>query len=119
MSSSEMSPSSFRHTQIVVGESSLHVVEAGDPSAAPILFLHGWPEAWRSWSSIMQLAGPQVRTVAIDLPGIGGSAGEATDGSKRQLAGVVHALIEKMRLNDVTLVGQDVGGMIGYSYLRS
>jgi pimeloyl-ACP methyl ester carboxylesterase len=82
-------------------------------------FLHGWPESWRSWSSIMQLAGPQVRTVAIDLPGIGGSAGEATDGSKRQLAGVVHALIEKMRLNDVTLVGQDVGGMIGYSYLRS
>jgi hypothetical protein len=34
-----MSPSSFRHTQIVVGESSLHVVEAGDPSAAPILYL--------------------------------------------------------------------------------
>ena len=66
----------------------------------------------------MQLAGPRVRTVAIDLPGIGGSGGEATNGSKRQLAGVVHALIEKMGLGVVTLVGQDVGGMIAYSYLK-
>ena len=30
-----------------------------------------------------------------------------------------HALIERIGLTDVTLVGQDVGGMIAYSYLRS
>jgi pimeloyl-ACP methyl ester carboxylesterase len=39
----------FQHSQEAVNDSSLHVVEAGDPQGAPCLFLHGWPESWRSW----------------------------------------------------------------------
>jgi pimeloyl-ACP methyl ester carboxylesterase len=38
----------LRHPQVTVGGSSLHVVEIGDPEAAPFLFLHGWPESWRT-----------------------------------------------------------------------
>ena len=34
------------------------------------------------------------------------------------MAAVVHSLIETMGLKDLTLVGQDVGGMITYAYLR-
>jgi pimeloyl-ACP methyl ester carboxylesterase len=108
----------FRHSQVAVVGSSLHVVELGDPEAVPFLFLHGWPESWRSWSQVMRLASRQVRSIAVDLPGIGESTGNPTDGSKRQLAGAVHALVENMGLRDVTLVGQDVGGMVTYSYLR-
>ena len=109
----------FRHSQVTVGESSLHVVEAGDPEAAPFLFLHGWPESWSSWRQIMTLASRQVRAIAIDLPGIGQSTGDPTDGSKQQLAVVVHGLVTELGLQDLTLVGQDVGGMIVYSYLRA
>jgi pimeloyl-ACP methyl ester carboxylesterase len=32
-----------------VDSSSIHVVEAGDPAGQPVVFLHGWPESWRSW----------------------------------------------------------------------
>jgi pimeloyl-ACP methyl ester carboxylesterase len=108
----------FLHRQVKVSDSSLHVVEAGDPEAAPFLFLHGWPETWYSWRHIMAAASGQVRAIAIDLPGIGESTGDPTDGSKRQMAAVVHSLIETMGLKDLTLVGQDVGGMITYAYLR-
>jgi len=109
----------FRERQVTVGASSLHVVETGNPQGVPFLFLHGWPESWRSWRQLMTLAAPQVRAIAIDLPGIGESAGDPTDGSKRQLAATVHGLVETMGLGDLTLVGQDVGGMVSYAYLRA
>jgi pimeloyl-ACP methyl ester carboxylesterase len=67
----------------------------------------------------MELAADGVRAVAVDLPGIGGSAGEYTDGSKTALADVVHSLIHALELEEVTLVGHDVGGMIAYAYARA
>jgi pimeloyl-ACP methyl ester carboxylesterase len=109
----------FRHRHVVVADSQLHVVEAGDPDGVPFLFLQGWPESWQSWRQVMTVAARQARPVAIDLPGVEASSGAATDGSKQQLAAVVHELISTMGLREVTLVGQDVGGMIAYTYLRT
>src|ERR1700691_4480710 len=106
----------FRHSQVMVAGSSLHVVELGDPEADPFLFLHGWPESWHSWRQVMAVASQQVRAIAIDLPGIGESTGDPTDGHQRQLAAVVHGLVETMELRNLTLVGQDVGGMVTYAY---
>ena len=96
---------------------SLHVEESGDPSGRPYLFLHGWPESWRTWKPLMDAATPDARVIAVDLPGIGGSTGIA-DGSKAGLASVVHGLVEKLALTDLTLVGHDAGGMVAYAYLR-
>jgi pimeloyl-ACP methyl ester carboxylesterase len=109
----------FRHRHVAAADSLLHVVEAGDPDGLPFLFLHGWPESWWSWRQVMSLAGRQARAVAVDLPGVGESSGAATDGSKRQLAAVVHDLVATMGLDGATLVGQDVGGMVAYAYLRA
>jgi len=108
----------FRHRQVTVGGSSLHVVESGDSEAFPFLFLHGWPESWQCWHQIMTIASRDVRAIAVDLPGIGESTGDPTDGSKGQLATVVRGLVEAMGLQNLTLVGQDVGGMVTYAYLR-
>ena len=111
--------SGFRHRQLDVAGSHLHVVEAGDPLAAPVLFLHGWPQDWSAWTSVMTRAAGQVHAVAIDLPGIGGSTGDATDGSKRHLAVVVRRLIAALELERPTIVGHDAGGMAAYAYLRA
>jgi pimeloyl-ACP methyl ester carboxylesterase len=109
----------FRHRQVAVRGASVHVAEAGDPAAPPVVFLHGWPESWRSWIPVIELASSQVRAIAIDLPGVGESTGDATDGSKREIAALVHDLLASMDLRDVTLVGHDVGGMVAYAYLRA
>lgn len=66
----------------------------------------------------MTLAAPEARAIAIDLPGVGESTSAPDGGSKRQLAARVHDLVLALGLTNVTLVGQDVGGMIAYSYLR-
>lgn len=107
----------LRHSRLDAGDCTLHVVEAGDPHGRPYLFLHGWPESWRTWKDVLILAGSEARAIAIDLPGIGGSTGP-TDGSKRQLAATVHELVSTLELSDLTLVGHDIGGMVTYAYLR-
>jgi len=103
---------------IAVDGRSLHVEESGDPSGRPYLFLHGWPESWRTWKPLMDAASSEARVIALDLPGIGGSAGGGAGGSKAALASVVHGLAEHLSLTDLTLVGHDAGGMVAYAYLR-
>ena len=110
--------SDFRHQQIPLDRISLHVVEAGDPAARPVVFLHGWPQSWAEWQQLMTIAAGEFHAIAIDLPGVGESTPGAVDGSKRTLAAVVHALIERLDLKDATLVGHDIGGMVAYAYLR-
>ncbi len=83
------------------------------------MFLHGWPESSRTWAEIMTLAAGSARVIAIDLPGVGESAGTATDGSKRQIAGVVDQFLSVIGVSAVTLVGHDIGGMVTYAYLRA
>jgi pimeloyl-ACP methyl ester carboxylesterase len=112
-------PNVLRHSQVAVGDLSLHVVEAGNTTAPAVVFLHGWPEDWTVFESILGELGSKARAIAIDLPGIGGSETPSPDGDKRSLADVVQQLLEKLRLKDVTLVGHDIGGQIVYAALRS
>jgi pimeloyl-ACP methyl ester carboxylesterase len=107
----------IRHHQVTVGEHRVHVAETGDPGGQPFLFLHGWPESWRAWASVLTLAGEQARALAIDLPGVGESAG-SSDGTTADLARIVHEVAAALGLRHLTLVGHDIGGMVAYSYLR-
>lgn len=108
----------FRHREVSLDGMSVHVAELGDPSARPVVFLHGWPQSWMEWRQVMELAAAGFRPVAVDLPGVGQSTGAAADGSKKALAEVVHNLIEELGLGQPVIVGHDVGGMIAYAYLR-
>jgi pimeloyl-ACP methyl ester carboxylesterase len=114
-----MAPLDLKHSDVPAGAGTVHVVEAGDPSGAPFVFLHGWPTSWRSWEAVLGLAGASgVRAIAIDLPGIGQSASSRTDGTKRGAAAAVREAIDALGLERPTLVGTDAGGMITYAYLR-
>ena len=109
----------FRHSQVAIGESSLHVVELGAKNNQPYLFLHGWPESWLEWQEVMTLCTRDGGyAVALDLPGVGSSQDTGSKGSKRKLAATVHQLAEHLGLGAFTLVGHDAGGMVAYAYLR-
>jgi pimeloyl-ACP methyl ester carboxylesterase len=107
----------IRHHHVTVGEHRVHVAETGDPAGPPFLFLHGWPESWRAWDSVLALAGKQGRALAIDLPGVGESTGPS-DGTTGDLALIVHEVAVALGLRSLTLVGHDIGAMVAYSYLR-
>lgn len=58
--------SPFRHHQVVVGGSSVHVVEAGDPGRPAYVLLHGWPQSWHCWRGVLALGAGQAHLVALD-----------------------------------------------------
>jgi len=111
--------SEFRHRQITVDGVDIHAVEAGTPSSPhTLLFLHGWPEDASEFQAVQALAAREARTVAIDLPGIGGSTTALPSGVKSAIAPHVIGVIKTLSLKNVTLVGHDAGGMVAYACLR-
>ena len=113
------SPPRLQHRQVHIANQSIHVVEGGAPGRGSILFLHGWPESWFAFEQVMLRLCDRTHVVAIDLPGIGESSGEVIANDKRSLALHIHDLIQELELQDVTLVGHDVGGQIVYAYLHA
>jgi haloalkane dehalogenase len=95
----------------------MHHLDEGDPSAPPILLLHGEP----SWSYLYRTMIPPLvaagfRCVAPDYFGFGRSD-KPTDRAFYTYDGHVASIAELVKildLSDVTLVGQDWGGPIGF-----
>src|SRR3954449_2764103 len=92
-------------------------VEDGPADGDPVLLLHGEP----SWSFLYRrmipvLAGAGLRVIAPDLIGFGRSD-KPVDSAAYSYAAHVgwmrEALFDRLDLRDVTLVGQDWGGLIG------
>ncbi len=92
-------------------------VEAGPPDGAPVLLLHGEP----SWSFLYRkviavLAAAGLRAIAADLIGFGRSdkPAQVSDHSyARHVEWVREFAFDRLDLREVTLVGQDWGGLIG------
>jgi pimeloyl-ACP methyl ester carboxylesterase len=79
----------------------------GDPS---LLFIHGAGGTHRHWAHQVQgLKG--ANRYAVDLPGHGRSGGSGRT-SIRGYAELVLEFLDKMGLNEVTLVGHSMGGAI-------
>jgi len=117
MTIDEKTQVTFNQHQVIIEGASIHVTESGLPSGNSILFLHGYPENWTAFERVMVLLRDRFHVVAIDLPGIGKSERIAYN-DKRTIARYVKGIIDALKLEDVTLVGHDVGGMIVYAYLH-
>jgi len=92
-----------------VSELPLHVERLG--SGDPLVFLHGWGanrSTWRPWAD--ELA-RRHELFLVDLKGFGDAPKPADDAyAPSDFARLVHLLIERERLTDVTLIGHSLGG---------
>lgn len=92
-------------------------VEAGPAAGPVVLLLHGEP----TWSYLYRdvidaLTGAGIRSFAVDLVGFGRSdkpARPADHSFARHVEWVRELVFDVLDLSDLTLVGQDWGGLIG------
>jgi len=119
MMDTRQSQTPFRHRMVSIAAGRIHVVEAGPETGPAVVFLHGWPQDWRAFSSLMALAAPELYAIAIDLPGIGESRVTGAPGDKRGIATIVRSVMTELGLTDVTLVGHDAGGQVVFAFLTS
>jgi haloalkane dehalogenase len=113
-------PHEARYVEVPSGDGdTLRVayVEVGPADGPVVLLLHGEP----TWSYLYRtmlpvLAGRGLRAVAVDLVGFGRSDKPAAVGDHtyaRHVEWVRSAVFDALDLREVTLVGQDWGGLIG------
>lgn len=90
----------------------VHYIDEG--VGAPVLFLHGNPTWSFLYRGIVIRLKQKYRCVAIDYPGFGLSERpEDYDYTAEEHAEVVRELVQRLDLQDLTIMGQDWGGPIG------
>ncbi len=102
------------HLRIPVGVGFLHVERTGR-GGPPVILLHGYGTCTFLWRAIApQLADAGYTVVALDLLGYGESdrPANASYGMAAQAEYIARAL-SALRLSEVAIVGQDVGGLVG------
>ena len=108
------------HTISGGGGIQLHLVETGNPSGRPILFLHGFSQCWRSWSRQMDSdLTADFRLVAMDIRGHGASDKPRDAYTDSQLwADDINAAIQTLQLDHPILCGWSYGPLIVLDYIR-
>jgi len=77
----------------------------------PVVLIHGWPLSGRSWErQVPALVDAGHRVVTYDRRGFGSSSQPWDGYDYDTFTADLHALLEHLDLNDVTLVGFSMGG---------
>ncbi|MGH3513726.1 MAG: alpha/beta fold hydrolase [Pseudonocardiaceae bacterium] len=107
-------PGPWTHREISANGIRLHVAEAG--TGPLVILLHGFPEFWWSWRhQLPALAAAGMRAVAVDLRGYGDSDKPPRGYDLWTLSGDVAGLVRALGERQADLVGQDWGGVLGWT----
>jgi pimeloyl-ACP methyl ester carboxylesterase len=102
-----------RHRWVRARGLDFHVAEAGEGDDV-VLCLHGWPQHWFEWRFLLPALADRHRVLALDLRGFGWSDAPARGYEKENLAEDVLAVLDRLGIERVKLVGHDWGGWIGF-----
>ena len=108
--------SGFASATAHVNGTSLHYVRGG--SGPAILLIHGFPQDWSEFRAVMPKLAEKFTVVALDLPGIGGSGVPESSYENASTANDIEALVRHLKLENVFVVGHDLGGGKAYAYAR-
>jgi len=113
----------FHHNMFDAAGVRIHYVTAGTPPSngrddRTIVLLHGWPQTWWEFRYIIEpLHSDGWFVVAPDYRGAGGSSKPESGYDKQTMAGDIKALLDHLGvMNPITLVGHDLGMLVGYAY---
>src|SRR5215510_317681 len=100
-----------------VGDHQIFYREAGDPNQTSLLLLHGFPSSSHMFRNLIPLLSDRFHIVAPDLPGFGLSESPPRSQFKYtfdNLATVIEAFTEVVRLHRYVLYVFDYGAPVGY-----
>ncbi len=94
----------------------LHYVRGGHGPG--VVLLPGFPETWYAWRKVMGPLARRHTVVAVDPPGVGASSPARGSASARTTAARIAALVKRLGLRRVAVVGHDLGGWTAYALAR-
>ena len=95
----------------------LNVATAGPADAPAVILLHGFPESYRTWRSLVPLLEDRFRLVMPDQRGFGGSDAppDVNDYATDKIVADLFALVDALGIARFTLVGHDWGGAVAWA----
>lgn len=103
----------FHQADVVVDGIRWHYVDEGNPDGTVILFLHGLPEGWYSWSKVLPLVNQQYRLIAVDMKGYGRSDMRDPDYNWHSVASQTLDFMTSLGIDKFYVVSHDWGSIIG------
>jgi pyruvate dehydrogenase E2 component (dihydrolipoamide acetyltransferase) len=97
--------------EIDAGGRRLRYLEQGE-GGVPVLLVHGFGGDLNTWMFLQPGLAETRRTLALDLPGHGGSAKEVGDGGPETMADAVDAARAVLGIERAHLVGHSLGGAV-------
>ncbi len=100
--------------EIEAGGRRLRVLETGE-GGIPVVLVHGFGADLGSWMFVQPSLARGRRTVALDLPGHGGSTKDVGSGDRKTMTVVLAGALEALGIGRAHLVGHSLGGAIAAS----
>jgi pyruvate dehydrogenase E2 component (dihydrolipoamide acetyltransferase) len=98
--------------ELDVGGKRLRYLELGTGDGVPVLLLHGFGGDLNSWMFTQPALSEGRRTIALDLPGHGGSTKDVGTGDAETLVAVVENALESLGIERAHLVAHSLGGAV-------
>ena len=90
----------------------LHCAELGDENGKAIVFLHGWPDSWFSFSRVAEQLPAGYRAFLVDQRGFGESDRPRDGYAIQQFANDVAAFLDASSLDRAIVVGHSFGTFV-------
>jgi non-heme chloroperoxidase len=90
----------------------LHYAVQGNPSREAMVFLHGWPDSWFSFSRVLPLLPAGHCVYAVDQRGFGDSERPRDGYAIEEFASDVAAFLDAVGVERVTIVGHSFGSFV-------
>ncbi|HVH74873.1 MAG TPA: acetoin dehydrogenase dihydrolipoyllysine-residue acetyltransferase subunit [Stellaceae bacterium] len=100
---------------VEAGGRRLNCLELGE-GGVPVLLLHGFGADLQGWMFLQPALAEGRRTIALDLPGHGGSQKELDGADEASFAADVDRLLAALDIERVHLVGHSMGGGIALTF---
>ena len=95
----------------------LHVRDTGPRDAPVLMMLHGFGSSLHTWEGWAALLDRDYRVIRFDLPGSGLTGPDPTgDYSDTRDLDVLAALMDRLTVAHVTLIGNSIGGRLAWEF---
>jgi len=93
-----------------------YAIEDNKKADYTFLMIHGWTESHKYWVEQVEYFSEWFKIVTLDLKGHGKSSKERRGYSIRKLSKDIFELKEKLKLENIILIGHSLGGMVALDY---
>jgi non-heme chloroperoxidase len=94
----------------------LRYVEQGPAGAMPIVLLHGFPDSWPAYETVLTHMPTSVRVIAPSQRGFGNSDKPAKGYNPRALAADLAEFMKRRKISEAVIVGHSMGALVAQGF---